>query len=385
MATENKIVFVSMMNSGPWGGSEELWAGAALHLAGDGLRIAASVHGWLPPHPKIQRLVQAGINVQFRRAAIPLHLRVWHKVTPRNGSAALRDLAAFITAEQPALVVICIGAAAPPIDLLQLMVFNNWPFATIAQANSEQFWPDDAEAAEYRRLMPAARKCYFVSRANLELFQDQIGMDLTNGEVVCNPFNVRFDADVPWPPVEATEELRLASVARLHPPSKGQDILIEALADSSWRGRNWQLTFYGDGPMREGINRLISRAGLDDHIRVAGFSESIENIWAQNHVLMMPSRYEGMPLSMVEAMLCSRPVVATDVAGHSEILHDGINGFMADAPTVNSLRAALERLWAAREKLKMMGTASAHLIRKFVPAEPTRSFADKIKAIAADA
>jgi Glycosyl transferases group 1 len=57
----------------------------------------------------------------------------------------------------------------------------------------------------------------------------------------------------------------------------------------------------------------------------------------------MPSRYEGLPIVIVEAMLCERTVVATNVAGHSEVIEDGISGFLAHAPTVASVAKALER------------------------------------------
>ena len=65
-------------------------------------------------------------------------------------------------------------------------------------------------------------------------------------------------------------------------------------------------------------------------------------------MLVMPSRFEGLPLAIVEAMLCARPVVATDVAGHAEVVEDGVTGFLADAPTVGAIAAALERCWVRR-------------------------------------
>ncbi len=99
-------------------------------------------------------------------------------------------------------------------------------------------------------------------------------------------------------------------------------------------------------------------------------------------MLVMPSRYEGMPLSMVEAMLCARSVLATDVAGHSEIVDDGVTGFLADAPTVRSVRRALDRLWARRMDLQTMGNAAAKRIRARVPRDPARAFAERIKTIA---
>jgi len=95
----------------------------------------------------------------------------------------------------------------------------------------------------------------------------------------------------------------------------------------------------------------------------------------------MPSRYEGMPLAMVEAMLCARPIVATDVAGHSEIVEDEVTGFLADAPTVPSLRRALERLWAKRAELKAIGEAAANSIRKYIPTDPICVFAEKLETL----
>jgi glycosyltransferase involved in cell wall biosynthesis len=226
-----------------------------------------------------------------------------------------------------------------------------------------------------------ARRCYFVSKANQHLLEKQIACELSNAEVVFNPFNVDRDQSVPWPELGLDCELRLACVGRLHPPSKGQDILLEALANPVWAARNWRLTLYGDGPMKEGLQRLVQRFGLQDRVVFAGFVAGVERIWAENHVLVLPSRYEGLPLVMVEAMLCARPVVATDVAGHSEIVEDGITGFLADAPRVASIAGVLEKLWSHRHNLKQMGEAGAKRIRAHVPADPAKVFSQKLQCL----
>ena len=80
-------------------------------------------------------------------------------------------------------------------------------------------------------------------------------------------------------------------------------------------------------------------------------------------------------------MLCARPVLATDVAGNSEVVEDGITGFLADAPTARSLGNAMERLWANRAKIEAMGRAGAKKIRERVPLDPVRKFTDKIKCL----
>jgi glycosyltransferase involved in cell wall biosynthesis len=247
--------------------------------------------------------------------------------------------------------------------------------------NCDGWWVGDEAANRYRRALSAAQRCFFVSIGNLRLVEKQIGCNLPNGEVVRNPFNVSFTASVPWLPLEGEGEFRLASVGRLHPGSKGQDLLLEALGTPVWMERRWHLTLYGDGPMKNIIERLVQRFKLDRRVTLAGFVSPVEDIWAKNHVLVMPSRFEGLPLAVVEAMLCGRPVIATNIAGNSEIIQDGVTGFLADAPTVSSVATALERAWDRRLELQKMGVAAAESIRTIVPPDPAGIFAEKIGAI----
>ena len=76
---------------------------------------------------------------------------------------------------------------------------------------------------------------------------------------------------------------------------------------------------------------------------------------AVHQVLVMPSQFEGVPLAMVEAMLCARPVVATDIGGVAEWLHEGRSGFLIAQPTAADINSALQRMWAARQQLASMG------------------------------
>ena len=128
---------------------------------------------------------------------------------------------------------------------------------------------------------------------------------LSNAEIIRNPFNVDFHTAQQWPEIDASKELRLACVGTLHPPSKGQDILLNALSGPLWDDRNWRLTLYGNGPMREILERMSMQLNISHRVSFGGYIAP-EEIWATNHALVMPSRYEGMPLATVEAMLCGR-------------------------------------------------------------------------------
>src|SRR5262249_21599416 len=148
----------------------------------------------------------------------------------------------------PQLVVLSSGGPVLPIELLDLCIAKQVPFVTIGQANLENWWPDDYEAERYRKALSAAIRCYFVSKGNLRLLEKQIACELSNAEIVRNPFLVNYNASPPWPS-STNGEVLFACVGRLHPPSKGQDVFLEALADPVWIDRNWRLTLYGDGPM----------------------------------------------------------------------------------------------------------------------------------------
>jgi glycosyltransferase involved in cell wall biosynthesis len=132
--------------------------------------------------------------------------------------------------------------------------------------------------------------------------------------------------------------------------------------------------------MRESLERHVRRLGLADRVIFAGLLKP-EEIWASNHVLIMPSRLEGLPLAMVEAMLCGRPIIATDVGGHAEVIEDGVTGFLADAPTVQSITEALNRFWARRADAQTIGEVGAQRIRRLLPPDPVRVFCCKIKEI----
>ncbi len=114
-----------------------------------------------------------------------------------------------------------------------------------------------------------------------------------------------------------------------------------------------------------------------------GHVEEVVEIWRQNHLLVLTSRYEGLPLVIIEAMMCGRPCLVTDVAGNAELLEDGVSGFVAAGPTVKSVAAALERAWQERAKWPQMGRAAAAAVREQFPADPVAEFTERLLKLAA--
>ena len=376
---DKRILFVASVDYPPWvGGAEELWSRAALYLAAEGFRISASAVASSPPARRVMELTERGVEVWSRPPLYPVRKRAWRALIAPQKTLTTLEVERLIARRSPELVAISDGAPFPPLDLLEMCVAKRLPFVIIVQCNQEFWWPVDALAERYRAALAAALRCYFVSNANLQLAEKQIGCELRNAELVRNPFNVDFNASPPWPPPERDGELRFACVGRLEPPGKGQDILFEALGGPVWANRNWRLHLYGNGDNRGGLERLAQRLGLSDRMVFEGHVADVERIWALNHVLVMPSRIEGLPLAVIEAMLCGRPVVATEMAG-AEVVEDGTTGFLAEAATVSCLARALERFWARKEDVREIGATAAQRVRHLVPPDPARVFADKLK------
>jgi len=109
--------------------------------------------------------------------------------------------------------------------------------------------------------------------------------------------------------------------------------------------------------------------------------DNIEAIWASHHALVLPSRYEGLPLAVVEAMLCGRFCIVTDVGGNTELVKDNVNGFVAMAPKAECLDEAMERAWQRRESWCEIGQAASVSVRKVIHRDPIDKFVSEVKLL----
>jgi glycosyltransferase involved in cell wall biosynthesis len=252
------------------------------------------------------------------------------------------------------------------------------PFVVIVHLVADALWPSLDSATRSNAIYPFASKVYFVSDENRISAGRQLGMDFANSAIVRNPFNVSFDTQIEWPP--ETGDWKLACVGRLGVEHKGQDLLVEVLSSSKWRERNLSVTLFGQGHHREYLDRLIAIRDCKN-ILFGGYTNGIPEVWRGHHAAIMPSRYEGLPIALVEAMICNRMAIVTDVGGNTELIQDGVTGFVAPFPNFDSLDSILEKAWAHREDWRSMGRDSGTLIRKIIPRDPIQEFIESIKSI----
>jgi glycosyltransferase involved in cell wall biosynthesis len=346
----------------PWGGSEELWAALAQEALQNNIPVSICLPERPRPHHKrFEALEKAGANVfcrsetrfyvrarQISRLAEALHPRLGAFVRER-----LSQLLPFFST-CPDVLLISDGPSIPSLrtmDAVQRYQLPR-PYVILSQSNI-----GETPATHHRRRARAfyEEACYalFVSEANLRATERQLSQRLTNARIVKNPVNLDSLDLESWPPGQST---CFASVARLKIQDKGQDILFEVLSEHKWQQRDWHLSLFGSGDDKAYLEDLATFYSLNDRVTFRGQSEDIRSVWATHHALLLPSRLEGTPLAMVEAMLCGRPVVGTAVAGIPEWVSDGHTGFVAVAPNVSCFAATLERAWQQRARWREMGS-----------------------------
>jgi glycosyltransferase involved in cell wall biosynthesis len=153
----------------------------------------------------------------------------------------------------------------------------------------------------------------------------------------------------------ADTEVLLLAVGSLY-RVKGHDLLIEALALLGAEPA-WRLVIAGQGDEEASLRRLARQRGIGDRVSFLGYREDVSDLLAAADVYVMPSRSEGMPLALLEAMFAGRAVVASAVGGIPDAL--GQSGVLVPPEDVEALASALRRLLAHDEERSMLGVSAA--------------------------
>lgn len=160
--------------------------------------------------------------------------------------------------------------------------------------------------------------------------------------------NIRIKLKVP------DDTCLVCTIMRLREP-KMPMFTIKVVSELANRGYNVKLLIIGDGPLRSECEALISEFNLEDKVFLLGTCHNARNILSATNIFTLFSKWEGLPLSIIEAMYAGKPVISNDVGGISELITHEINGFLINDFDINKTADYLEVLLKDNTLLKDMG------------------------------
>ena len=372
------ILIFTLNNSSPKGGSEKLWRKLAESLVARGHRVTASVYR----HHREFLSANLDGRVELRTRQPKRHgTTMISKVVNRliGGYMEHRQIRSEIRRCKPDFVFFSFGGFAELDNpkILDALSGLSVPYSAAFHSNTENYAFQINSIPGAQKFWSNAVCNYVVSRRIAEIFQRQIGLQELNYTLAVNPMDDVQSCSIDLYQLRDST-VEMAFIGTLDIGVKGIALLIQTLASCDFGETEWELNLFGEGQDRVVIQKLIDQFGLKNRIHIQGWTDNIDEVWANHHLLVLPSFNEGMPMVIHEAMLRKRVVVATDVGGNSEVIENKVTGFISPAATLSQLKETLETSIAAREQWANMAVSAQSAILKF------RSSGHSIKDILSD-
>lgn len=234
---------------------------------------------------------------------------------------------------------------------------HGWRFAPgVAWAERVVAWPGEWVGARLGERIITVSNCDYNLTTRYQIAGPNKVVLIHNGIGDCPVSSRKADRS----------EMQLVMVARFAPP-KDHLLVMRALQGLPAHVR---LLFVGDGPsLTETVAQAIT-LGISHRVSFLGQRTDVNEILSVADVLVLASNSEGLPISILEGLRAGLPVVATDVGGVRDCVHDGGNGMVVPRGDLNSLRSALSSLVETPSLRTRMGAQGRKLYeQRFTAAE----------------
>jgi GalNAc-alpha-(1->4)-GalNAc-alpha-(1->3)-diNAcBac-PP-undecaprenol alpha-1,4-N-acetyl-D-galactosaminyltransferase len=201
--------------------------------------------------------------------------------------------------------------------------------------------------------------------------------------IIPNPFS--FSNEVPeqddsafLPLFGGTPQRTIVTMGRLS-YEKGFDLLLRAFAELADSFPEWRVIIFGEGDERDSLSCLARDLRVADKVFLPGRVKNPAFLLKQADLFVMPSRYEGFPNALCEAMVCGLPVISFDCpSGPRDIISDGIDGILVPPEDVNALAEAIAKLIGDVEKRRMLSQNAKQVAERFGISQVIRKWEDLI-------
>ena len=143
-------------------------------------------------------------------------------------------------------------------------------------------------------------------------------------------------------------------IARLE-PHKGHRFLIQAMSRVISEVPNARLVVVGEGSYEKELKKTVRDCQMENYVMFTGFQKDIPSVLAGLSSVVLPSLYESTNLSLIEAMLMEKPVVASAIPSHRAMIEDGANGFLVPPGNAEALAGAMTKVLTDRQLAASMG------------------------------
>ena len=168
-------------------------------------------------------------------------------------------------------------------------------------------------------------------------------------------------------PFSIPDRKRVLGIGRLM-HEKGFDLLIQAFAHTAQRRPQWDLVICGEGAERPRLQQLAEQLGLAQRIFLPGWIDKPNDAFKSADLFVLPSRYEGFPNALLEAMAAGLPVISSDCpSGPYEIVRDGYNGLLVRSESSEWLAAAMDRLMRDADARRLLAEKAPEVLQRFSP------------------
>lgn len=368
-----KIAFVSLMGGLPWGGSEALWYAIAEHALQQGDAVFVSGYDWVESNEKIKKLQQKGAFIHFRKR-YNADAGTIEKIKRfiKNRKPSLNKDYQSIIDFKPDTVFISQGdsfdLAIHHKVLYHLLKQNNIPYSFICHSHEQySFIPPKEIYPGALEIFKDALHVFFISQRQWHLTERRLASKIANGIITWNPLNIKIPhTPLSWPDEDIAQMAIVANIIG----NKGHDTALEVLSTSEWKERKWILNIYGEGEGKKYLEDLAIFYGIQENIKFHGHVNNMIKVWEINHLLLIPSSGEGLPISLAEAMACGRMAVVTDVGGNIELITENETGFIAASPATASFASAMEKAWQHKNEWRQLGVNAFNKINTVLEKEP---------------
>ena len=155
------------------------------------------------------------------------------------------------------------------------------------------------------------------------------------------------------------------AMGRLH-YQKNFELLLSAFHKLVDKHPDWQLLIFGEGELRPKLEELVENLGLTNQVFLPGVTNNPISILKRSELFVLSSRFEGLPLVLLEALACGLPIVSTDCpSGPREIIQDGIDGVLVKSEDFSALATAMDRLMSNEGERRRLAERASEASSRF--------------------